>query len=108
MILVTALFQLSDAVNGAVQGAFRGSGQLALGAKLNFVGYYVVGLPLGALFAFKFGLGLIGLWLGMTVGLACICVAGLVILYNTNWEQMSEDAKDRVLAKASYSPHPMF
>ena len=96
-IFVTALFQLSDGVNGAVQGSFRGLGKLALGAKLNFVGYYVVGLPLGALFAFTYGMGLIGLWLGMTVGLACICVAGGVLLYNTNWEKMSQEAKDRIL-----------
>jgi MATE family multidrug resistance protein len=40
-------------------------------------GYWVIGLPVGALLCFHYGLGARGLWMGLTVGLILI---GLVLL----------------------------
>eukprot|EP00567_Pseudictyota_dubia_P012258 CAMPEP_0197440516 /NCGR_PEP_ID=MMETSP1175-20131217/7008_1 /TAXON_ID=1003142 /ORGANISM="Triceratium dubium, Strain CCMP147" /LENGTH=484 /DNA_ID=CAMNT_0042970639 /DNA_START=25 /DNA_END=1480 /DNA_ORIENTATION=+ len=48
LLCVCAVFQIPDAINGAVQGILRGSGRQTLGAKLNFVAYYLLGIPLVA------------------------------------------------------------
>jgi MATE family multidrug resistance protein len=62
---LAALFQLNDALGAVGAGVLRGAGRQSIGAMVNLCGYYVFGLPLGALFAFYFHWGLLGLWIGM-------------------------------------------
>jgi MATE family multidrug resistance protein len=38
------------------------------------LGYWGIGLPLGALLAFRFGLGGSGIWIGLATGLAVVAV----------------------------------
>lgn len=51
-----------------ISGALRGSGRQYIGAIVNFMAYYVIGLPLGVVFCYKVNLGLFGIWIGMMVG----------------------------------------
>ena len=46
----------------------RGSGRQYIGAIMNFIGYYVIGLPLGITLALKVKWGVLGLWIGMCIG----------------------------------------
>lgn len=103
LICVAAVFQIPDAINGAIQGVFRGSGRQNLGAKLNFVAYYMLGIPFGFVMAFAFNLGVVGLWLGMTVGLSFIAICGTVLVVRSDWAKLSEDAKSRVHSRRSWS-----
>ena len=52
LLYVAAAFQVADAMNGAIQGIFRGSGRQHLGAWLNFAAYYVLGIPVSVLVGF--------------------------------------------------------
>ena len=45
LMVVAAIYQISDAVNASIQGTLRGTARQALGAKLNFFCYYILGLP---------------------------------------------------------------
>ena len=47
-------------------------------AIVNLLGYYAFALPLGYLFAFEMELGLVGVWLGLTLGLLAVS-ASLVV-----------------------------
>jgi Na+-driven multidrug efflux pump len=40
-----------------------------VGAIINLFGYYAIGLPAAALFAFPAGLGIEGLWLGLVLSI---------------------------------------
>jgi MATE family multidrug resistance protein len=40
----------------------------------HFTGYWVIGLPVGALLCFRSGMGAAGLWIGLSVGLVVIGV----------------------------------
>ena len=37
---------------------------------MNFIGYYIIGLPLGITLALKLQWGILGLWIGMNFGCA--------------------------------------
>ena len=85
-----------DSINAASQGVFRGSGRQVLGAKLNFLAFYIVGLPLSAVLDFCFNGGLISLWLGITAGLLTSCVFSVTYVYNTDWHWFSRLALSRL------------
>ena len=53
-----------------IGGIFRGSGRQYIGAIMNFIAYYVIGLPLGITLALKVKWGILGLWIGMNFGCA--------------------------------------
>mmetsp|Transcript_26546 Transcript_26546/g.35449 ORF Transcript_26546/g.35449 Transcript_26546/m.35449 type:complete len:536 (+) Transcript_26546:31-1638(+) len=99
LLLIGAIFQLPDAVNGALQGIFRGSGRQSLGAKLNFVAYYILGIPMGCLLAFRFHESVGGLWSGMTASLYLISVCGTVLVSLSNWENLAKQAINRTQDK---------
>jgi len=96
LFLVVGLYQLPDAINAVQQGIFKGIGKQALAAKLNFISYYVVGIPLGILFGFKFGLGVEGLWLGMTIGLVFVSTVNTTIIFRCNWEELALETMKRL------------
>ncbi len=84
LILVAALFQLADGVQAVAGGALRGLKDTAVPMLLAGFGYWVAGLPLGLLLAFPLGLGPLGLWIGLAVGL--FLVAGLM---SARWHALS-------------------
>lgn len=96
LLLVVALFQLPDAVNGIEQGIFKAIGKQALAAKLNFVAYYVVGIPLGYILGLPLGMGVEGLWYGMTAGLCTIATINSIILFQSDWQHLAVETRKRL------------
>ena len=86
LLIVNAVFQLPDAWQALLSGVLRGCGRQRVGAYVNFVGYYIVALPVGATLAFKAGLGSLGLWIGMTCGLTTTSTINYIIVSRSNWE----------------------
>jgi len=105
LLLVVALFQLPDAVNGINQGIFRAIGKQSLAAKLNAIAYYAVGIPLGYLLGFRLGWGVEGLWFGLVAGLLWGSTINSIILLRLDWKQLSLDAQRRL--SISIPPPPM-
>lgn len=54
-----------DGMNAVLGGVLRGAGRQTLGAAMNLLTFWVLGLPLAALLAFKAGWGIAGLWSGL-------------------------------------------
>ncbi|KAI3742185.1 hypothetical protein L1987_59865 [Smallanthus sonchifolius] len=65
-------------------------------AYVNVGCYYVIGVPLGSLLAFKFSLGAKGIWLGMIGGTTLQTVILLWVTFRTDWDKEVEKSKDRV------------
>jgi MATE family multidrug resistance protein len=72
LLLVAAIFQLFDGLQVVATGALRGTGNTRIAMLANFVGYWVIGLPLGAFLCFKLKLGAVGMWAGLCVALVLI------------------------------------
>ena len=61
------LMLLFSRVQGTVAGIIRGSGRQKIGAIMNFVFYYLIGLPIGISLALLTDLGATGMWTGLCV-----------------------------------------
>src|SRR5579863_604120 len=77
LLRVAAFFQLFDGLQVTATGALRGAGDTRTPMLCHFAGYWVIGLPLGALLGFRESLGATGLWMGLSAGLILI---GIVLL----------------------------
>jgi MATE family multidrug resistance protein len=72
LLRIAAFFQLFDGLQVVATGALRGAGNTRTPMLCHFAGYWLVGLPLGALLCFGRGLGAAGLWVGLSTGLILI------------------------------------
>jgi MATE family multidrug resistance protein len=80
LLLVAAVFQLFDGLQGVATGVLRGLGDTRSPMLWNLAGHWFIGLPLGYVLAFVLGFGVIGLWWGLSTGLI-ICGVALVIVW---------------------------
>jgi MATE family multidrug resistance protein len=82
---LAGLFQVADGAQALGAGMLRGIQDTRIPLFFAAFGYWGVGLPLGALLAFHFGLGGAGIWLGLAGGLAVVSV-----LMITRWARREE------------------
>lgn len=87
LLFVAAIFQLFDGVQGVATGALRGLGDTRTPMLWNLGGHWAVGLPLGYWLCFVLGLGVIGLWWGLSLGLI-ICGVGLLLTWGRRIHQL--------------------
>jgi MATE family multidrug resistance protein len=78
LLYLAAGFQIFDGVQTVCTGALRGLGQTRIPMIANFVGYWIVGLPLGVSLCFAAHWGIYGLWIGLTLALVVIASALLL------------------------------
>jgi MATE family, multidrug efflux pump len=86
ILRVAAFFQLFDGLQIVAVGSLRGAGNTRTPMIFHLIGYWVIGLPLGALLCFGRGLGAPGLWMGLSAGLIAI---GLVL--TAFWWRMARE-----------------
>jgi MATE family multidrug resistance protein len=76
---IAAAFQIFDGTQVIAAGVLRAMGSTRQAAWLNFAGYWVLALPLGAWLSERSGAGLPGIWWSLCFGLGFVAV-GLVLL----------------------------
>lgn len=77
LIVIAGLFQLSDGTQVVVIGALRGLQDVKVPSILILISYWVIGLPLGYWLGFRAGLGPVGIWTGLLIGLTLTASAML-------------------------------
>jgi len=83
ILRVAAFFQLFDGLQIVVTGSLRGAGDTRTPMVCHLIGYWVIGLPLGAMLCFERGLGARGLWMGLSAGLIAIGLVLTAIWWST-------------------------
>ncbi|GKU80858.1 MATE family efflux transporter [Niallia sp. NCCP-28] len=68
-LIYAIFFQLSDAVQAPIQGALRGYKDVNITLVMCLISYWIIGLPLGYLFANYSSFGPFGYWIGLIAGL---------------------------------------
>lgn len=69
LLIIAAIFQLSDGVQVVGLGALRGLEDVKVPSLISLFSYWLFALPLGYVLGFWFELGPIGIWLGLLIGL---------------------------------------
>jgi MATE family multidrug resistance protein len=69
LLIIAALFQLSDGTQAVGIGILRGLTDVKIPTAITFIAYWLVGLPVGYLLGFTLELGVQGVWYGLLFGL---------------------------------------
>ncbi len=74
LLAMAGLFQVVDAAQVLALGLLRGVQDTTVPMIMATISYWVVGLPISYALAFTFGMGGVGIWLGLVVGLTVAAV----------------------------------
>lgn len=74
LLIIAALFQISDGVQVVGLGALRGLEDVKIPSLISLLAYWVIGLPVGYLLCFHFNLGSNGIWTGLLLGLSMAAI----------------------------------
>lgn len=79
LLAVAAVFQVFDGWQAVATGTLRGLGDTRTPMVLNLAGHWGLGLPVGWTLCFAWQLGVVGLWLGLSVGLVFVGVTLILV-----------------------------
>lgn len=82
LLIIAALFQLSDGTQAVGIGILRGLTDVKIPTAITFIAYWIVGLPIGYLLGFTFDLGVQGVWIGLLLGLTTSAIL-LTLRFNS-------------------------
>ena len=69
LLWIAAAFQLFDGTQAVATGVLRGIGDTRTPMVVNVIGHWALGLPVGWALCFRYGWGVAGLWIGLSIGL---------------------------------------
>lgn len=82
LLVIAALFQLSDGLQVVILGALRGLQDVKIPTLICFIAYWLIGFPISIYFGKEDQLGSMGIWLGLLAGLS---VAAALLHYRFNY-----------------------
>jgi len=104
---VLVAYQAVDGLNTCSTQLLRTLGVQRVGVLLHFATYYMIGMSASCLLAFYFGLGVLGLWMGLTAGVGLNAIVATVWLWRfADWEDQSAAAQSRASAMCTAGDTP--
>ena len=93
LLAIAAAFQLFDGTQAVATGVLRGLGDTRTPMVMNVIGHWLLGLPVGYALCFRFGWGVAGLWIGLSIGLVfCAIVLMATWIRRTRHVTLPPDA----------------
>ncbi|MCB9211206.1 MAG: MATE family efflux transporter [Ignavibacteriales bacterium] len=69
LLIIAALFQLSDGIQAVGLGVLKGLTDVKIPMAITLFAYWIIALPIGYILGFYFEMNIIGIWLGLLLGL---------------------------------------
>uniref|UniRef100_A0A8C9P8R4 Multidrug and toxin extrusion protein n=1 Tax=Spermophilus dauricus TaxID=99837 RepID=A0A8C9P8R4_SPEDA len=104
VVPIYAVSHLFEGLACTSGGVLRGTGSQKVGAIVNAIGYYVIGLPIGIALMFAAKLGVIGLWAGIIICTVAQAVCFIVFIARLNWKQACQQAQVHANLKVNVAP----
>ncbi|KMZ69766.1 MATE efflux family protein, expressed [Zostera marina] len=93
---IIGLCELGNCPQTTGCGVLRGSARPKIGANINLVSFYGIGMPVAVVLGFYSGMDFVGLWVGLLAA-QCTCVLGMIIvIMRTNWSTQALRAQKLV------------
>lgn len=74
----------------------RGLGRQRLVFWLAILGFWVLGVPIGAILTFAAGLGVVGIWWGFTIGIYLTSLIGFWCFRRVDWDHEARKSEKRL------------
>lgn len=74
LLLVAAIFQISDGIQVVTLGALRGLQDVNVPMMITFVSYWIIGFPTSIYLGLYTDLGAVGIWYGLLAGLSAAAI----------------------------------
>lgn len=81
ILVLAGIFQIFDGLQVALGGVFKGLKSTNIVMLGNLAAYWLIGLPLGYILAFKYDMDLYGFWIGLTISIFSLSMILLIILF---------------------------
>ena len=110
LLKFVVFFNAGDGIQLVLSGVITGAGKQRATTPVLFASYWILGLPLGALAAFKYPRnGLLGLWMGMTAAVWLHVAAYVLICFlrsdrlacTIDWHAAARKAAERLAADSA-------
>ncbi|MET2984374.1 MATE family efflux transporter [Aureibaculum conchae] len=82
LLLVSAVFQISDGLQVVVLGALRGLQDVKIPTVITFIAYWLIGFPISYFLGKEDMYGSVGIWLGLLAGLTA---SGILLYIRFNY-----------------------
>jgi MATE family multidrug resistance protein len=93
LLAIAAAFQLFDGTQAVVTGALRGISETRVPMIVNIVGHWFLGLPVGYALCFRYGWGVRGLWIGLSIGLVVTALVLTVVWWKRTVTLVMQNAE---------------
>ncbi|VDP35013.1 unnamed protein product [Schistosoma margrebowiei] len=90
------LFQFFEGFAGVSEAILLACGRQSLGAITIFLGYYCTGMPIAALLTYQTSLGILGSWIGLTIGFGLTTMVYTILALRTDWTKQVKQARNNV------------
>lgn len=74
LLIIAALFQLSDGLQVACMGALRGITDVRVPTLITLFAYWGIGIPFGYILGFVFDMGAVGIWISLFFALTAAAI----------------------------------
>jgi MATE family multidrug resistance protein len=100
---LAGLFSIFDGFQACCSSVLRAIGRQFHCAIIYGIGFWIFGVPGGAVLCFWFSMGVFGLWWGVLSGLICVCMLSVFVLVAVDWKQEAKLAWEATQVPSSDS-----
>ncbi len=94
LIKLLAFLHLFDGTQGSNSGIIRAVGAQLYGSIAMFIGFYVVGTPIGLSLLFKTNIKAYGFFIGVFIGLVVLIILQVIYIFRIDWIQKALEAHE--------------